>query len=54
MCLNEAYSKVRIDKNLSDKFTIENGLKKEMLYHHCFSTLLWNMPSVGSKRTRRQ
>jgi hypothetical protein len=26
---------------------------KEMLYHHCFSTLLWNMPSEGSKRTRR-
>jgi hypothetical protein len=20
-----------------------------MLYHHCFSTLFWNMPSEGSK-----
>jgi hypothetical protein len=28
MCLNETYSRVRIDKNLSDKFTIENGLKQ--------------------------
>jgi hypothetical protein len=27
MCLNETYSRVRISKNLSDKFTIENGLK---------------------------
>jgi hypothetical protein len=28
MCLNEIYSRVRIGKNLSDKFTIENGLKQ--------------------------
>jgi retron-type reverse transcriptase len=28
MCLNETYSKVREGKNLSDKFTIENGLKQ--------------------------
>jgi hypothetical protein len=28
MCLNETYSRVRIGKNLSDKFTIQNGLKK--------------------------
>jgi hypothetical protein len=28
MCLNETYSGVRIGKNLSDKFTIENGLKQ--------------------------
>jgi hypothetical protein len=28
MCLNETYSRVRIGKNLSDKFTIENGLKQ--------------------------
>jgi hypothetical protein len=26
---------------------------KETLYHHCFSTLLWNMPSGVSKRTRK-
>jgi hypothetical protein len=47
MCLNETYSRVCTGKNLYDNFTIENGLKKEMLYHHCFSTLLWNMPSGG-------
>jgi hypothetical protein len=37
MCLNETYNRVRIGKNLSDKFTVQNGLKQEMLYHHCFS-----------------
>jgi hypothetical protein len=29
----------------SDKFPIQNG--------HCFSTLLWNMPSGGSKRANK-
>jgi hypothetical protein len=29
MCLNETYSRVRIGKNLSDKFTIQNVLKQE-------------------------
>jgi hypothetical protein len=28
MCLNETYSKVRIGKNLSDVFPIQNGLKQ--------------------------
>jgi hypothetical protein len=28
MCLNETSSRVRIGKNLSDKFTFENGLKQ--------------------------
>jgi hypothetical protein len=28
MCLNETYSRVRIDKNLSGKFTVQNGLKQ--------------------------
>jgi hypothetical protein len=28
LCLNEAYSRVHIDKNLFHKFTIENGLKQ--------------------------
>jgi retron-type reverse transcriptase len=28
MCLNETYSRVHIGKKLSDKFTIENGLKQ--------------------------
>jgi hypothetical protein len=28
MCLNETYNTVGIDKNLSDKFPIQNGLKQ--------------------------
>jgi hypothetical protein len=28
MCVNEICSRVRIDKNLSDRFTIHNGLKQ--------------------------
>jgi hypothetical protein len=28
MCLNETYSRVRIGKNLSDKYSTENGLKQ--------------------------
>jgi hypothetical protein len=28
MCLNETYSRVHKGKNLSDKFTVENGLKQ--------------------------
>jgi hypothetical protein len=28
MCLNETYSTVRIDKYLSDTFSIQNGLKQ--------------------------
>jgi hypothetical protein len=28
MCLNETYSGVRISKNLSDKFSSDNGLKQ--------------------------
>jgi hypothetical protein len=28
MCLNETYSRVRIGRNLSDKFTVQNGLKQ--------------------------
>jgi hypothetical protein len=30
----------------------KDGIRMD-LYHHCFSTLLWNMPPGGSKRTRR-
>ena len=35
MCLTETYSRVQVGKNLSDMFSIRNGLK-----HHCCSTLL--------------
>jgi hypothetical protein len=40
MCLNETCGSVRIGKHLSDVFPIKNGLKKEMIYGHCFATLL--------------
>jgi hypothetical protein len=40
MCLNETYNRVPIGKFQSDKFPIQNGLKKRDLYHHCVSTLL--------------
>jgi hypothetical protein len=53
MCLNETYSRVRIGKNRYDKFTVQNGLKQGDAYHHCFSTLLWNMLSGRSKRNRK-
>jgi hypothetical protein len=28
MCLHKTYSKIRVDKNLSDKFPIQNGLRQ--------------------------
>jgi hypothetical protein len=31
MCLNETYSKVRIGKYLSDTYSIQNGLKQDVL-----------------------
>ena len=44
MCLNETYSRVWVGKH----FLLRMGLNKEMLYCHCFSTLLQSMP-VGGK-----
>ena len=38
MCLTEAYSRVRVGKNLSDMFPIRNGLKQE----DALSPLLFN------------
>jgi hypothetical protein len=38
MCLNETYSKVRICKNLSDIFHVQNGLEEE----DALSPLLFN------------
>jgi len=47
MCLTETYSKVWVGKNLSDMCPIRNGLKRGMLCHHCFSTLLKSTPLGG-------
>jgi hypothetical protein len=52
MCLNETYSIVHIDKYLSDNLPIQNRLKQVVLYHLCFSTLLWNRPLGRSRKTR--
>jgi hypothetical protein len=38
MCLNETYSRVRVDKHLSDTVPIKNGLKQE----DALSPLLFN------------
>jgi hypothetical protein len=42
MCFNEACSKVC--DSFCDMFPIENGLKTEVFYHHCF----WPCHSSGS------
>jgi hypothetical protein len=46
MCLNETYSRVLIDKNLSDMFTIENGLEQG----DALSPLLFNYALVYAIR----
>jgi hypothetical protein len=40
-------------KNLPKKFPIQNGLNQEDALHHCFSTLLWNMPLEGTRKQER-
>jgi hypothetical protein len=52
MCLNETYSRIRIGKNMSDKCTVQNGLKQDV-YRHFFSTLFWSVQLGGSKRNRK-
>ena len=40
MCLTETYHKVQVGRNLCDMFPVRNGLNKEMLFCHCFSSLI--------------
>ena len=40
MCSTETYGRVWVGKNLSDRFPIRNGLKKEDVLSPPFSTLL--------------
>ena len=40
MYLNETYSKVQVGKHWLIGFLLRMVWKREMLYHHCFSTLL--------------
>jgi hypothetical protein len=47
MCLTETYSRVQVNKNLSEMFPIRNSLKQGDALRHCFSTLLWSMPLRG-------
>jgi hypothetical protein len=48
MCLNETYSGVRIGKNLSDNFTIQNGLKQRdalspFLFNFALKYVIWRV-----------
>ena len=43
MCLTETYSRVQVGKNLSDMFSIRDGLKQG----DALSPLLWSMPLGG-------
>jgi hypothetical protein len=48
MCLNETYSGVRIGKILSDKFTIQNGLKQRdalspFLFNFALIYVIWRV-----------
>ena len=40
MCLNETYSRVQVDKNLSDMFHVRNGLKQGDAISPLFSTVV--------------
>jgi len=40
MSLTETYSRVRVDKNVPDRFPVRNALKQGDTYHHCFLTSL--------------
>jgi len=51
MCLNEICSKIRVGIN-PRHFLFRMVWNKEMLYRHCFSSLLWNVSSRKFKEMR--
>jgi hypothetical protein len=54
MCLSETYSQVHTGIYISPKhFLFEMAETDVVLYHHHFSTLLYNMPSKRFKETKR-
>jgi hypothetical protein len=50
MCLNEICSRFRTDKNMSDKFTVQNGLVKG----HALLSLLFNFDLGCHQEGRRE
>jgi hypothetical protein len=52
MCFNETYSRVRIGKNLSHKFTVQNDLKQGDALSLLLFNLLWNIRRVQEKQER--
>jgi hypothetical protein len=52
MCFHETYSRVRIGKNLSHKFTIQNDLKKGDALSLLLFNLLCNIRRVQEKQER--
>lgn len=49
ICLHVIYSNVQVDKRFSDSFP--NGRNKEILYYHCFSSLVENLSLGRYKKT---
>jgi hypothetical protein len=52
MCLNETYSKIPVGKIYLINFLFRMVWNREMLYRHCFSTLLQDMPQGKSKKMK--
>jgi len=46
MCLNDTYSRVCVEKQLSELFPVKNSVKQNVVYRHCSVTLIKNTPLV--------
>jgi len=44
MCVTETYSRVRVDKNLSDMFPVRNGFKKRDVLSPLFFKFAYSTP----------